>query len=165
MSFHFTTWQLPSAILSSASVRSALLASGDCALWWGPFCIAASICAIIQSCPQSRGEPSDAYWSSTFDAYWGSTSAAGWHKTLLRGCIRLLVLCDLLCVAVSGGRVGCGMGIGDGLILTILKITIKITVMIWITLNMRVAMNYSRLQWSGKIWFGSDPSDYFPSCR
>ena len=32
ITFHFTTRQLPSAILSSASVCSLLLPSGDCAL-------------------------------------------------------------------------------------------------------------------------------------
>lgn len=57
MSFHFTTHQLPSAIRSSPSVRIVLLASSDCPLWFGPFCIASSICAIIQSCQQSRSRP------------------------------------------------------------------------------------------------------------
>ena len=50
--------------------------------------------------PQSRGQPSDVYWSNT--------SAAGCCRVLLRGFIRLLVLCDLLCVGVSERRVEFG---------------------------------------------------------
>ena len=47
LSVHFTTKQLPSTIHSNASVR---------------------ICTIVQSCPQTRGQPSDAYCCSAFAA-------------------------------------------------------------------------------------------------
>ena len=41
------------------------------------------------------------------------------RRALLHGFIGLLVLCDLLCVGVSGGRVGFGVGIGDCLYVTV----------------------------------------------
>ena len=97
----FTPYSISSVIVYAVPHKRCLSSSfwhwyGWPFLRWGPFCIATSICVSIQSCLKSRGHSSAACWSSA--------SAAGWRRALLRRVIRLLVLCDLLCVGVSGGK-------------------------------------------------------------